>query len=169
MKKIRILSLILILTGAYACDKIESLPVEPYIEYRSFEVYDTTDILGNRSKGGKLTFYFEDGDGDIGINAPLTDEIDTNNLILSLYRKTGGVMVPVTGDDILMPSSYRIPFMEKQGQNKILKGTIDVTFFYLFYSSADTIQYDFYIKDRALHLSNVAITNEIIISQNGTY
>ena len=78
-------------------------------------------------------------------------------------------MVPAPANDPLMPSSYRIPYMEREGQNKILKGTIDVTFLYLFYNPADTIKYDFYIKDRALNESNIVSTNEIILGQNNTY
>jgi hypothetical protein len=59
--------------------------------------------------------------------------------------------------------------MVRLGQNKILRGTIQVTFLYLFATPADTIQYDFYIKDRALHKSNVTTTSEIIISANNIY
>jgi hypothetical protein len=69
------------------------------------------------------------------------------------------------------PSDYRIPYMERTGQNKILKGTISVTFLYLFYSpeDTDTIKYEFYIKDRAQHISDTAITSEIPLSVNGLY
>lgn len=164
------LALILIIFPfAQSCERIESIPPVPRIEYKSFEVFDTIDILGNRAKGGRLSFYFEDGDGDIGMLPPTGEVEDTNNLIVTLYRKSAGVMVPAQENDPLMPSSYRIPFMEREGQNKILRGTIDVTFLYLFYSVADTIKYDFYIKDRALNESNVVSTNEIIISVNNVY
>lgn len=160
---------VVILPFTGSCERIESLPPVPYIEYRSFEIFDTIDILGNRAKGGKLKFYFEDGDGDIGMHPPTGEMEDTNNLMVTLYRKTGGVMVPAAEGDPLKPSSYRIPFMEREGQNKILKGTIDVTFLYLFYTPADTVMYEFYIKDRALNESNVISTNEIIISVNNVY
>lgn len=170
MKKVfRILIFPAMLLGAFACERIESLPPVPFIEYKSFEVFDTIDILGNSAKGGRLTFYFEDGDGDIGMHPPSGEVTDTNNLKLTLYRKTGGVMVPAPETDPLFPSSYRIPFMEREGQNKILKGTIEVTFLYLFYFPSDTIRYDFYIIDRALNESNVVSTNEIIISENNVY
>jgi hypothetical protein len=78
-------------------------------------------------------------------------------------------MVAAPDNDPLKPSPYRIPYMERLGQNKILKGTISVTFLYLFYSTADTIRYDFYIKDRALNESNVVSTNEIELAVNNTY
>lgn len=153
----------------HSCKKLQSLPPEPHIEYRSFEVFDTTDILGNEAKGGRLKFYFEDGDGDVGMNPPTSELEDTSNLILTLYRKTRGEMIPAQSNDPLWPSSYRIPYMERTGQNKILKGIVDVTFLYLFYKPTDTIMYDFYIKDRAMNESNVASTNEIILSVNKVY
>jgi hypothetical protein len=59
--------------------------------------------------------------------------------------------------------------MERLGLNKILKGTISVTFLYLFYSPGDTISYDFYIKDRALNESNVESTSEVVLSVNDIY
>ena len=59
--------------------------------------------------------------------------------------------------------------MERLGQNKILKGTISVTFLYLFYSESDTVKYNFYIKDRAGNESNIATTSEIAVSVNDVY
>jgi hypothetical protein len=146
------------------------LPDEPKIEYTSFSVFDTIDILGNSAKGGRLKFYFEDGDGDLGLPAPTPDGIgDSINLFLTLYRINDGVSEPAPSDDPFEPSGYRIPYMEILGQNKILKGTIAVTFFYLFYSPEDTIKYDFYVRDRADHVSNTASTSEIPVAFNGVY
>lgn len=170
MKEIRyLLLLIIILTCLDSCRKIVQLPVVPYIEFTNFTIFDTTDILGNKSKGGRLRFHFEDGDGDIGLNAPSDIRMDSSNLFFTLFRKKGGIILATPDNDPLKPSSYRIPFMERLGQNKILKGTISVTFLYLFYSPADTIRYDFYIKDRAQNESNVVSTNEIVLSVNNTY
>ena len=168
MKIFRHTYIILLVFGFFSCGKIETLPPVPSIEFTSFEVFDTTDILGNDSKGGRLKFYFEDGDGDLGLKYPsAATPTDTTNLFLSLYRKSGGAMVPVPDNDPLKPSDYRIPYMERTGQNKILRGTISVTFLYLFYSEADTIKYEFYIKDRAGNESNLATTCEIVLVENG--
>lgn len=159
---------ILLFSAVTSCIKIKQLPPEPYIEFRNFAIFDTTDILGNLIKGGKLQFYFEDGDGDLGLHE--ADE-DTTNLFLTMFRKTGGVMIQVDDDDLMKPSPYRIPYMEKTGQNKILKGTIDITFLYTFYEpdDTDTVRYDFFISDRAGNNSNIASTSEIELSVNGTY
>jgi hypothetical protein len=170
MREIKYLFIILIvMLVPGSCRKIRQLPSVPHIEFTSFTIFDTTDILGNISKGGRLRFNFEDGDGDLGLNSPSGDVTDSTNLFLTLFRKKGEIMLPAPDNDPLKPSSYRIPYMERLGQNKILKGTISVTFLYLFYYPTDTIRYDFYIKDRALNESNVASTNEIVLSVNNIY
>ncbi len=152
-----------------SCTKIEKMAPEPRIEFTSFTVFDTIDLLGNSAKGGRLKFYFEDGDGDLGLKSPDYQQTDTTNLFFTLYRKTGGTMVPAPLNDPLRPSSYRIPYMEQKGQNKILTGTISVTFLYLFYYQGDTIKYDFMIKDRNDNESNMESTSEIILSVNAVY
>ena len=153
-----------------SCGKIETLPPEPRIEYTSFTVFDTTDLLGNQIKGGKLKFYFEDGDGDLGLDVPdQTAEADTINLFVSLFRVNNGHISPAPANDPFAPTGFRIPYMERTGQNKILKGTISVIFFYLFYSQEDTIKYDFYIKDRADNSSNTATTSLIPVYFPGVY
>jgi hypothetical protein len=158
MRTIKYLVIFLIALPALdSCRKIEQLPPVPRIEFTSFAVFDTVDILGNNAKGGRLKFYFEDGDGDLGLSSPNENQVDTTN------------MVAAASNDPLKPSSYRIPYMERLGVNKILKGTISVTFLYLFYPAGDTIRYDFYIKDRALNESNVASTSEIVLSVNDIY
>jgi hypothetical protein len=153
-----------------SCRKIENLSFTPSIKFNSFTVFDTLDILGNAAKAGKLSFYFEDGDGDVGLDPPTDFQIDSTNMYFSLFRKVDGVMEPAPAIDPLLPyAAYRIPYMERLGQNKILKGTILVTFLYQFYSQSDTIRYDFYIRDRALNDSNTESTSEIIVSENNIY
>ena len=90
-----------------ACIPVEKLPPEPMIEFRSFTLYDTIDILGNAAKAGKLTFYFEDGDGDLGLDDPATEYEPSSNLFLQLYRKTDGVFELAGPTDPLYPSEYR--------------------------------------------------------------
>ncbi len=154
-----------------SCQKIVRLPPEPTIEFRSFTVFDTTDILGNNSKGGRLKIYFEDGDGDLGLKSNVSGQEDTTNLFLTLYRKTNGVMIQVPDDDLMKPSAYRIPYMERTGNNKVLKGNITVAMLYLFYNPEDndTLMYDVYIKDRAGNVSNTISTTEIALSFNNVY
>jgi hypothetical protein len=170
MKTINLTVILVSVLLLVSCIKIQTLPDEPRIEYRSFAVFDTTDILGNNLKAGRLKFYFEDGDGDMGYLSPEAgEETDSINLFFTLYRMKDGAMNPAPENDPFKPSGYRIPYMERLGQNKILKGTISVTFMYLFYSEGDTIRYDFYIRDRAGNLSNTVSSSNIPVFYNGTY
>lgn len=174
MKKINYLILITAsLLMLDSCKKIEQIPPVPKIEYISFQIFDTTDILGNKAKGGRLKFTFQDGDGDLGMHEQQQggQTIDSNDLKITLFRKIKGEMtaIPDTVLDPLKVSSFRIPYMERTGQNKILKGRIDVIFLYQFYTIEDTIKYDFFITDRAFNKSNVVSTNQIIVAQNRTY
>jgi hypothetical protein len=170
MKIIKYFGIILIACfGLDSCKKIEQLPATPRIEFTSFTIFDTLDILGNQAKGGRLKFYFEDGDGDLGLDPPSIIQTDTTNLFLTLFHIKGSNLVPAASNDPLKPSPYRIPYMERLGRNKILKGNISITFLYLFYSPADTIKYNFYLKDRALNVSNEASTGEIVLIKNGVY
>jgi len=165
MRTIKYLFIILIVVLALgSCRKIEQLSPVPHIEFISFSVFDAIDILGNSGKAGILKFYFEDGDGDLGLNEPSENQPDTTNIFFTLYRKTGGTMVPA-------PFNYpvRIPYMERLGQNKILKGTISVNDIDLSYFPGDTIRFDFYIKDRDDNKSNTVSTCEIPLSVNGLY
>jgi hypothetical protein len=171
--KIRICPVIAVFSvfALVSCGKIDSLPEEPRIEYTSFTVFDTIDLLGNTVKGGRLKFYFEDGDGNVGLPVPSEEEenYDSINLFLTLYRMNNGSVDQAPDDDPLKPTGYRIPYMERTGQNKILKGDISVVFMYLFYTEEDSIRYDFHIKDRAENLSNTVSTGVIPIFYNGIY
>jgi hypothetical protein len=173
MKTMKKLVFATTITGAMilaaSCRKIEELPATPRIEFQSFEIFDTTDILGNKSKGGRLKFYFEDGDGNVGLKQPQASGDDSTNLFFTLYKKTNGIMQPASKNDPLTPAAYRVPYMERLGQNKILKGTISVTFLYLFFTTADTISYEFYLEDRDYKESNLETTSEIIVSVNNVY
>jgi len=157
---------------SFSCRKIEQLPDEPLIEFTNFAVFDTTDLLGNDCKGGKLKFYFEDGDGDLGFDEPAQGQTDTANLFLKLFRETDGIMEEITDTtDLMRPSNYRIPYLERIGQNKILRGTVAITFVYTFYDPSDSgiFRYDFFIKDRKGHHSDTISTCNIPLSENDIY
>ena len=114
MKKIKYLVIVLAAIFALgSCRKIEQLSAVPHIKFTSFTIFDTVDILGNMSKGGRLKFSFEDGDGDLGLAVPSDNQTDTTNLFFTLFRKTGGIMAAAPDNDPLKPSSYRIPYMSR--------------------------------------------------------
>jgi len=122
--------------------------------------------MNNRGKTGELVFDFVDGDGDIGLPQPDSISTDTTNynLFFTLYEKLDGEFLKVY---LATPLKYRIPFIEMEGQNKTLKGEIKVELsYYLIHGRLeyDTIMYEFYLIDRALHKSNVETTPEIPIT-----
>lgn len=154
-----------------SCHKIMQLSVIPHIEFTSFQVFDTTDLLGNECKGGRLKFYFEDGDGNVGMYSIEGDTVTkTTNLFFTIFRKTNTTYNEVT-DSLMKASDYTIPYMERTGRNKILKGTIAVTFLYTFYSvpDSDIFRYRFFIKDRAENMSDTVWTCDIPLSVNNLY
>ena len=165
LTKILIL-IIIVLLGGLSCKKIESLPEIPSISFNSFILKDTTDVLGNEGKIGELIFDFEDGDGDIGLTQPDSLSVDSTNfnLFFTLFGKIDGEFIEVSENDLETPLNYRIPYIEKEGQNKAIKGEIQVDFIYLLFEY-DTIKYSFFIVDRALHKSNVETTPEIAMFQ----
>ena len=151
-----------------SCRKPENYSIIPEIGYKSFTIRDTTDLLGNKGLVGELTFTFVDGDGDIGLRQP-QDSIDPEDpeytdLFFTLYVMKNGVLTKPDDDDILFPLNYRIPFLKPEGQDPSLKGEIKVEFLYMLFKY-DTIQYEFYIKDRALHESNVESTPDMILPE----
>lgn len=149
----------------FSCRKIESISEIPSIEFKSFTLRDTVDLLNNQGKVGELVFSFVDGDGDIGLPQPDSIPTDTSsfNLFFTLYEKLDGEFLKVDEDDLETPLNYRIPFIEMEGQNKTLKGEIQVDFMYLIIKY-DTIKYEFYLVDRALNQSNVETTPEISLT-----
>lgn len=153
-----------------SCGKIESLPPEPYIEYTNFTVFESVDSLGNDVMVGRLNFYFEDGDGDLGLNAPEgTENGEEINLFIELFRMENGKLVPAPDNDPFRVEGFRIPYMERLGRNKILRGDISVDFSYLIYSEEDSISYDFYVRDRKGNLSNTESTSIIPLFYPGVY
>lgn len=160
----KIIFLVLIALAPLSCKKIRQLPPEPVISFTGFSMFDSTDILGNTHKAGVLEFYFEDGDGDVGLEQPLqgSTNTDTTNLTFFLYEKENGLFTEPS--DTL---GYRIPYIERIGQNQILQGTIQITFLYIGYTESDTLFYEFFIEDRAGNTSNTSESCEIVFTGEG--
>jgi len=152
----------LALTG---CPTPKTLPDIPRVEYKSFILEKKINALNQEILTGTLTFDFEDGDGDIGFEA-LQDSLDAPdslkyNLFLTLYEMVNGKYRELDTSELLSPPYYRIPPLDREGQNKTLKGeiSVDIEYFTIEY---DTLRYSFYLMDRAFHRSNVDTTEEII-------
>lgn len=145
------------------CEKVQSYPATPEIEFKSFWVRDTI-LNDNHIRLGTLSFSFVDGDGDFGLFQPDSGENDTTklyNLYFTVYQKINGVMVQDT--NLKSKPYYPVYYneaMKREGQDKTLKGTISLNLEY-FVIKYDTVKYDFFIVDRALNKSNIATTPEL--------
>ena len=154
------------ITLAGACSKDPDLPVEPAIRFVSF-----TKVINNSGKDDKgvLKINFTDGDGDIGltdedIQAPYdTASMYYYNCFITYYEKQHGTWVAV---DLPLTNNARIPLVEDAGLGNPLTGDIDIELYINNpFSAFDTICFDLFLVDRALHHSNTITTPDIIINK----
>ena len=167
--------LIIVLAGMGACKKVKKYPDIPRIEYLGFQkIYNPDLELYDR---GVLSFTYEDGDGDIGLNSSDTmPPFDASskyhyNLIITYFEMQNGQLTevpilwfnPETEEFDTLTLSARIPNLTPSGINKSINGEIyDTLFIYNFNSNFDTIKFDAYIVDRALNESNTISTPLIV-------
>jgi len=153
-----------------SCLKVETYPVEPSINFQSFEVKGDSAIV---------TISFTDGDGDIGLSDGDTlPPYDPSsffyfNAYLEYYEMMDGIWVKGTADpngnnfptaDTIVFKN-RLPNITPIGQNKALKGEIKLILEPNYYNPIshhnDSIKYKIFIIDRALHISNTVETEVI--------
>jgi len=146
-----------------SCIQSQKFPDEPQIEFVAYTFTDSMDLLSNVTHLGLLTISFTDGDGDIGLYQSETQYPYDFNIFI--YRIGISAGAPVLTDmDTL---NFRIPYLTPESQNKTLRGEIDIDI-NLYKDQIpkypyDTMYYELYIKDRALHVSNIITTPEIVL------
>jgi len=154
MKKTVCFTLILILFLC-TCTRPEEYSDIPEIKFISFEKINKDE--------GLLIFYFQDGDGDIGLDAWETQPPFDVNFFCDYYEKQNGKFEKV---DSVETSSGMLPFnfngriprlssLPKESINGEIYYTISPMYYHPFSPHNDTIQLKFYIVDRKLHKSNV--------------
>ena len=137
----------------------------PHIEFVSLEKVDNG--TGHDSQA-ELTIYFQDGDGDIGL-----DETDREpifavdspyyyNFFIHLYEKQEGEWVEL---ELPTPLHSRIPHLSDDVPESIEGKLSIVTFINNPYSTYDTVRLSCYLVDRALHHSDTITTPEIIVKK----
>lgn len=177
LKNIICLSILIIIIAIItACPTPQKYSEIPEIKFKQIILFDTIDDpdLQNPVKGYKLRFGLTDGDGNIGLNADDTigieiDSLYINNFFSILYEiKTADTIVV----DSFKGYNFRIPYVQPQGQNKVLIADvfIDMTFAYhqdtLTY---DSVMFEFYIIDRDLNKSNTEKTLAIKLDTIGIF
>lgn len=162
--KVSLFVLFLLVVGFSSCLKRNDFQDEPQIEYLDFVKYQNTQ---GKDSIGVLKFKFTDGDGDIGLDQQDTfPPFDTSsvyyyNFYVKYFEKQNGEFVEVI---LAQPNNSRIPNITPEGQNKTLEGEIDIALYINNpLSNYDTIKFEAYIFDRALHQSNTIETPEIVV------
>lgn len=150
--------LIIVISSSFSCNRSPQYSVIPYIEFDSIEWIDNSRV--------NLTFYFQDGDGDIGLEGDLqADTLTTDsdyNFFCKYYEKENGEYIYVetagTLNARIPPLSYSTP--------ESIEGTITIErFINNPLSDNNTVCLEFYIVDRAMNQSNTVRTPDIIINK----
>ena len=166
-----IITLFFMLVIFYGCVKKDVYPIEPQISLMSFtKLPDTTGI----DQQGVIVLSYTDGDGDLGLTPDQNTGDFRYNLFIKYFEKQKGKFEEViittpnaqTGKPDTLWFNGRIPYLTPIGKTKTISGEIYDTLFINNYTSPyDTIKYQIYIQDRALHKSNVVETPEIVINK----
>jgi hypothetical protein len=156
-----------LLLAFVACKKQPVFPVEPHIEYVSLTKIQNTSGYDDK---GTLKLSFTDGDGDIGLSdadtqAPFDSaSVYFYNFFITYFEKQHGIYKEVA---LPFSNNSRIPIINPDAENKSIQGTIEIELFINnYFSTYDTIKFDCYIVDRALHQSNTISTPDIIIKKH---
>lgn len=152
-----------------ACNKAETYPIIPEIEFESYlRLFNPSLNVYDR---GVLKISFTDGDGDIGLRQDQTEPPYDYNFFINFFEIQYGDTVqifptitdPGTGDIDTLTFNQRIPYLTPLGSIKSIQGEIEDTLqAYNFNSTFDTILFTAYIVDRKLHKSNT-ITTPLIV------
>lgn len=162
----RLFVLVVVMTFFASCKKAIEYPAEPILNFKSIGVSKEADGYDSKVL---VDISFTDGDGDIGYHPRESGKNDWifdnpsspyyNNYIVTTYiRRSGTWTVDTTN------VSARLPYMTPEGANKALKGDILRELTLPPQLVNDTLKYDIFIWDRALHKSNIVTTPEIIVS-----
>ena len=150
-----------------ACTKHETYSIIPEIAYKSFDKIQTSSGIDDKAH---LTITFTDGDGDIGLNPEDTfppynvHSPYYYNYIIDYYEQQGDSFIKI---DLPLTNNSRIPYVQADLAERGIKGEITIElFFNNIMSTADSIRYELYILDRALHKSNVITTPSIYVKKS---
>ncbi len=150
-----------------ACTKEEVFPIEPAISFISLTKKASSSAIDDK---GILKIFFTDGDGDLGLDtydtlAPFDkSSVYYYNYFIKLFEKQHKTWVEVNTPMVL---NARIPRLNSSGNSKSIKGEIELEVYINNYTSPyDTIRFEASICDRALHISNVITTPELVIKKH---
>ncbi len=151
-----ILFILLISALTFACNKVENFADEPKITQASYTLLKNS--IG-QDTAVLLKFRFTDGDGDLGVSQ---NDTSTNLFIDYLEMENGlfkHIFVPNDSTNQILNFNSRInEYSSGPGAEGEVEYSIDISFVF-----ADTIRFDYYLRDKAYHKSNLITTGPIIL------
>ena len=143
-----------------SCLRNKDFDEVPIISYHSY--FQEGDI-------GKLKISFTDGDGDIGLSQGDTVEpyditsLYYHNLFVEYFEKRNGNYELLVFPDDSLNNYFRVPVITPEGQNKSLEGDIEIDIFLDLLTPYDTVMFEVFLVDRALHHSNTIQTPDLVL------
>jgi hypothetical protein len=144
-----------------ACNKVPLYPDEPILTEGSFELLKNS--IG-QDTAVLIKFKFTDGDGDLGLTAADTIPPYDKNLFVAYFQKVDGkfekIVLPGTTDTLNFNSrirDYNITGANAAQAEVALNINISVVL-------ADTIMFEYYLRDKALNVSNKLSTGPIALN-----
>ena len=182
LKYILSAAVIILLIGS--CKKDQQLSTTPEITFDNFITY--SDAAGVDT-AVDFIFKIKDGDGDIGF---LDNEFNTacgadnSNLYIAYEEKNGAgyrpkkIWTQVTDittncdttiyfDSVQVKFNQRMQYIEPPGNSKSIEATVTYRMDYLSALILLSTQgrFQFYIRDRANHISNTAVSSDLLLSK----
>lgn len=148
-----------------ACAPRDKFSDVPHIEFVSLEKIDNGTGLDDMAN---LVIHFQDGDGDVGLNDSDTlgvfskDSIYYYNFFIDYYEKQHGQWTLV---ELPTPLHARVPRLSESVPESIEGDITILTYINNYFSPFDTIKLSCQLVDRALNVSNVVETPEIIVNK----
>ena len=144
-----------------ACNKVPLYPDEPILTEGSFELLKNS--IG-QDTAVLIKFKFTDGDGDLGLTASDTIPPYDKNLFVAYFQKVDGkfekIVLPGTTDTLNFNSrirDYNITGANAAQAEVALNINISVVL-------ADTIMFEYYLRDKARNISNKLSTGPIALN-----
>ena len=144
-----------------ACNKVPLYPDEPILTDGSFELLKNS--IG-QDTAVLIKFKFTDGDGDLGLTAADTIQHYDKNLFVAYFQKVDGkfekIVLPGTTDTLNFNSrirDYNITGANAAQAEVSLNINISVVL-------ADTILFEYYLRDKARNISNKLSTGPIALN-----
>ena len=144
-----------------ACNKVPLYPDEPILTDGSYELLKNS--IG-QDTAVLIKFKFTDGDGDLGLTAADTIPPYDKNLFVAYFQKVDGkfekIVLPGSTDTLNFNSrirDYNITGANAAQAEVSLNINISVVL-------ADTILFEYYLRDKARNISNKLSTGPIALN-----